>query len=82
MTVKKKANTISSILIGDTLGELVEKLDIGEGDARLIVLLVGTANQIKLTHSKGISRAELLGTLYLAIDTIAMDGRDYGSTNT
>ena len=66
----------SALLVGDTLGELVSKIDIGEPDARLIVILVGSSNQIQLTHSKGISRAELLGTLYMAVDQIAMNGRD------
>lgn len=76
---KNKSNNVSAILVGDTLGELVSKLDIGEGEgeARLIVIAIkGDGEHVNIAHSEGIGRAELIGTLYMAIDWLAMNVRE------
>ena len=72
----KKNTSITALLIGDSLGELVSKLDRGDGDARLIVIAISEAAHINIAHSEGIGRAELIGTLYMAIDWLATNGRE------
>lgn len=65
--MKKPKATISGVLLGDTLGQLVGQLDEGNPDAKLIVILVGE-NDIRLAASENLSKAEILGSLYMAIE--------------
>jgi len=66
---KAKDRTISSILLGDSLGDLVRRLDIGENETKLIVIVIGQRG-IRLGIGEGISAAEAVGALYLGIDSI------------
>ena len=66
---KPKQQKISQILIGDTLGELADKLD-EQDTSKLINIQIKKPDGIRLITSEGISKVELIGSLHLAIDTI------------
>ena len=59
----KRKQTITEILLGDSLGELATQLDDGHGDARLMVISIG-ANGVRVGCAADISKAEALGALY------------------
>ena len=73
---KGKDQSISGILIGDTLGELAQRLDIGEGNAKLIVIALGEDGRLRIATSGNASMVEVVGALYLAIDQMSMYGRE------
>ena len=68
MPKRRKTETISSILMGDTLGELAGKLDMGDGNERIIAILIGPGG-VKIAMAEGITKPEAVGALNLAIDS-------------
>ena len=72
MPKPKAKETISSILLGDNLAELVAQLG-SEPDAKMIVIVVGKAG-VKVAISPSMSKPESLGSLTLAADAIAYGG--------
>jgi len=71
-----KRNTISELLLGDSLGELVAKLNVGDPEARLIVIIATHAGGIRMAASENISKPEQIGILYLSIDQLSMEARE------
>lgn len=69
MPKRRVKESISSILLGDSLGELVALLGAEGNEGKLIVILVHPGG-VSLAAGKGFSKAELLGALYLATDQI------------
>ncbi len=72
--MKKPRDSIASILIGDTLGELVKRLATesgGEldGTEKLIVIMI-TDNGVLVSNSNTVSRVEMCGALQIAYDLV------------
>lgn len=74
--MRKRRETISSILLGDSLGELVDLLASDGKETKLIVIAL-RAEGIRFAVSKGLSKPEILGALYLTIDLAAYSGGGY-----
>jgi len=70
MPKQKQKESISTILLGDTLGELVSLLSSDDEETKLIVISIRPGG-IRFAASKGLSKPEILGALYLAIDSAA-----------
>ncbi len=65
-----KRQTISQILIGDSLADLAEQLDIGLESSKLIAIAIHPGGA-RVAISEGMSIPECLGGLYMAVDQIA-----------
>ncbi len=64
----KKKDTISSILMGDTLATVVEQLHTDNDEELLVILIDG--NAIRIANTPGISRVEALGACQIAMELI------------
>lgn len=72
--MKKAKDTISSILIGDTLGNLAARLAAESGgdidsESKLIVIMI-TDNGVLVSNSNTTSRVEMCGALQIAYDLV------------
>ena len=70
----KKTNSLTTILIGDTLGELATRLAAESGgdidaEAKLLVVMIND-NGVLLAQSKAVSRVEAAGALQIAYDLV------------
>ena len=63
----KKKESISTILLGDQIGELARNLDVGESDQKLIAILI-CPGKVRVSTTPGLGKAEIIGALNLAID--------------
>jgi len=63
----KQNKTLENILAGDTIASLAAQLDVGDTDAKIIVVLVAPEG-VRIAKVKTLSKAEALGALYMAIE--------------
>ena len=71
----KKQTTISELLLGDTLGDLVKRLanKSGQeciGQEKLIVIMMGDNGSVTIATSGGTNRFESAGALQIAYDMV------------
>ncbi len=67
-----KKNALAALLIGDSLAQIVERLNPGDGD-KLMVLLI-TPTGVRISTDPGVSRVEALGAVQIAYDLIISQG--------
>jgi len=71
--VKQGKASINTILLGSTLGELADKLGDIQGDVGLLVIAV-YPDKVRIECSVEMSKPEVIGALYMAIDEVANEG--------
>ena len=73
---RKRNETLVEIFAGPVLRKIISGLGIeeGEGEKFLVIYLTGTT--VKVGNTEGMSRQEILGSLYMACDRIALEGRE------
>ena len=69
MPKKRKTETISSILMGDSLAELLQHLSDIEEFPKVIVLQVVAGGRVSVLQSSDVTPLEATGILYKAIET-------------
>ena len=73
---RKRKETLIELLAGDTLNTIISGLGIREGEGEKFIVIYLTDTNIKLAHSECMSRQEILGSLYMACDRVALMDRE------
>lgn len=66
--VKRNKDSLNALLIGDKIGSLAEQLDVGDVDVDKLLVIMVAPSGVRLAKSEGISKAEALGALHIAIE--------------
>jgi len=67
---KPKAQTITQILVGDTLANMASRVIAENDPEQKMILIVSCSKGLRFTCSKNVTMPELLGLLYLSIDKL------------
>jgi len=72
MTRHRKSDSLSTLLLGDTIAGLAEILNVNDDNQKIMAILIGPGG-VKVAIAKDISRAEAIGALYQAIECVSYD---------